>query len=70
MRSELFKYLKNQFSQEPQKIDRLIVSSFVHTNKIIVKRNSFIKDYIISNKSPNEIKVLIEFLAEFNKHAN
>lgn len=64
MRSEVLKYLKKQTSHLPRDIDRLIVSAFLTTNKIKVKNNNFIKEYIITANSPKkELKALSELVS-------
>lgn len=63
MRSEILKFLKKQTSHSPKDIDPLIVSAFITVNKINVKNNSFIKQYIINTNSPKkELKALLELI--------
>lgn len=69
MKGDILKYLKSQFSQAPRKIDRLIVSAFLNVNGIAVKKNRFIKEYIIDKyASDEELNTLGNFLSIFKIH--
>lgn len=61
MKVEVLKYLKNQFSQVPKEIDRLIISAFLSLNEITVRNNTLIKSYLIKkNSTKKEIQKLEE----------
>ncbi|MBW4970793.1 SAM-dependent methyltransferase [Croceibacter atlanticus] len=65
MRKEILKYL-NEYSYNTLKIDRLIVSSFLYSNKISVIYNELILKYKI-NEDEKEYQVLREFLSIHKK---
>jgi methylase of polypeptide subunit release factors len=69
MKKEYFKFLKNHFSQDPRAVDRLIVSSFVQENNLIVNNNILIKNYLITQKDHNEYKNLSIFASYFKEHS-
>lgn len=62
----IFKYLK-QNSTNPFDVDRLIISSFLKKNNIIVSQNIFIKSYIIPKVNKIEYKQLNDFISELDK---
>tara|TARA_R100000306_G_C4377669_1_gene142697 strand:+ start:456 stop:2288 length:1833 start_codon:yes stop_codon:yes gene_type:complete len=66
MHSELRQFLK-KYSCEPLKVDRLIVSSFLYSNKLTVERNELILKHKIYETDIEEFKVLNEFLAIHKK---
>ncbi len=68
MKREIFKYLKNNFSQKPIAVDRLIVSSFIQKNRLQIRRNKFLRDYLISERDVTEYHNLTVFLSYFEKH--
>lgn len=68
MKSEIFKYLKKQFSQDTKDIDTLIVSSFFYRNEIPRPSNDFLKQYFVEEDKPEEILKVNEFLTVFNKY--
>jgi methylase of polypeptide subunit release factors len=68
MKSEIFKYLKNNFSQEPKTVDRLIVSSFLYENDLKVQNNELLKEHLITENDSEEYEKLMFFLPYFEKH--
>lgn len=62
MRNQLFKYL-SQFSTQPNEVDRLIISAFIYKNKIAVKKNEFLKSFIIQEKETKEYSTLQKFIS-------
>ncbi len=50
MRVEILKFIQ-KYATDEQKSNSLIVSSFISCNNIVVKRNSFLKSFIIDDKS-------------------
>lgn len=68
MIQNVYKYLSN-YSTDPEKIDRLLVSSFLWTNNLEVRQNSFLKAYIIKADSI-EHGSLLEFIAEVKVHTD
>lgn len=57
----LFRYLKN-YSSQPLKVDRLIVSAFLKINKINVVENIFLLEYFISENEIEEWNSLNKFI--------
>jgi len=66
MKKEILKYLK-EYTYDTLMIDRLIVSSFLYSNKLSVERNELILYYKILETDIDEFKVLKEFLAIHKK---
>lgn len=66
MKNQIFKYLR-QYSTEPIEVDRLIISAFLTQNKIIVKQNNFLKQYIIQQIDINEYNSLSKFILILEK---
>ena len=62
MRNQVFKYL-SQCSTQPNEVDRLIISAFLHINKIIVKKNEFLKSFIIQDSETKEYLTLQKFIS-------
>jgi len=62
MNQQVFKYLKS-YSSLPIDIDRLIVSAFLEVNAIEVKKNNFIKSYLITDENTNEFENLRKFVS-------
>ncbi|WP_321346109.1 Eco57I restriction-modification methylase domain-containing protein [uncultured Draconibacterium sp.] len=60
MKKELFAYLKS-YSFDPTKIDRLIVSAFLISNKVEIRNNHLLKSLFI-RKYDSDYKHLKEFL--------
>jgi methylase of polypeptide subunit release factors len=61
MNQSILKYLKS-YSYKVWDINRLLVTSFLVSNKIINVKNKFIKSYIITEKDSEELMQLNEFL--------
>jgi adenine-specific DNA-methyltransferase len=61
----VFKYL-SQCSTHPNEVDRLIISAFLNINNISVKKNEFLKSYIISNDNSSEFSKLQKFITIIN----
>ncbi|WP_431133703.1 HsdM family class I SAM-dependent methyltransferase [Psychroserpens mesophilus] len=61
MNQNILKYLKT-YSYKVWDINRLLVSSFLISNKIYYVKNKLIKSYIISDSDVNEQRQLNEFL--------
>jgi adenine-specific DNA-methyltransferase len=72
MKKELFKYLKQNFSQSPTDIDRLFISAFLTVNKLTVEHNELVKQYTIQDlgdekqKLSEFIEVLMESVEDFS----
>lgn len=64
MNQSILKYLKN-YSYDTKDVNRLLVSSFLAINKIIIVKNTFINELIISDKE--ELVQLNEFIQLFDK---
>ncbi|MGV2295869.1 HsdM family class I SAM-dependent methyltransferase [Morganella morganii] len=62
MKNKLISLLKRNKITEPEKVDRLLISTFILMNKIKVKNNAFILKYIISSESIYENELLNELL--------
>lgn len=62
MKNKLILLLKRNKITEPEKVDRLLISTFILMNKIKVKNNAFILKYIISSESIYENELLNELL--------
>lgn len=52
MKNKLIAYLKKNGITEPRQVDRLLITSFVIANKIKVKKNRLVLDYLIT---PNDL---------------
>jgi len=65
MKKDILKYLK-EYTFDTFKIDRLIVSSFIYSNKISVSNNKLILKYIILEED-KEFQTLNNFLEIHNK---
>jgi methylase of polypeptide subunit release factors len=66
LKQQIFKYLKS-YSTLPKDVDRLIISAYLVINKIEVKKNIFIKSYIITTENINEFEKLEEFIQILNQ---
>ena len=64
MNRTFIKYLSNHFSTKPRVLDRLIISAFLSKNKVEVKKNNLLKQYIISDKNTKEFKNLKSLLRD------
>lgn len=63
MRSGIFKYLKSYHSAQPNKVDCLIVSAFLKKNNLLVKRNEFLKSFVITEAKKEEYSALQKFIS-------
>lgn len=61
MKREIIKYLSSHYSTHPIKVDRLIISAFLRLNTFEVKKNDFLKGFIIGEENGDEFTRLIEF---------
>ncbi len=66
MKQQIFKFLKS-YSTQPNDVDRLIISAYLSINNIEVKKNIFIKSYLISTENINEFEKLEEFIKILNQ---
>lgn len=66
MKQQVFKYL-SQYSTQPNEVDRLIISAFLYKNKIEVKKNEFLKSFIISEIQKEEYATLQKFISILEK---
>lgn len=64
MKRRIFDYLKN-YSSDPNKIDELIISSYLLLNNIEIRNNLFLKDLIIPEKNNLAFDSLREFSSFF-----
>ncbi len=62
MNQDALKYIRSRISARPICVDRLIVSSFVHINRVKVEKNKFIKSYLIPEGEGEEYLVLLKFI--------
>jgi methylase of polypeptide subunit release factors len=67
MKRSIFSYLKKNFSKRPKDVDRLLISAFVEINKIAIKNNLFIKEYLIDETETSKRAMLGKFLDEIKK---
>lgn len=65
MNQQIFKFLKN-YSTDVYEVNKLLVTSFTHTHNLTIENNSFVKKFIISNKTDEYAQVLT-FLSYFQK---
>lgn len=70
MRSRIQVYLKKYCSSSPREVDRLIVSAFLQKNKLTVRKNTFLKKYIVSPSQKKEFEKLQGFVSLINKETN
>ena len=68
MTPEIFKFLKNNFSQEPIDVDRLLVSSFLEKNDLKLCKNKLLKNYLIKRDDHEEYENLQTFISYFEKY--
>lgn len=61
MKQDIYKYLKN-YSTEPVKIDRLIISAFLYSNELKVQKNRLLKEYFVTDLKTEEYKKVKEFV--------
>lgn len=66
MKPQVFKYLR-QSSTQPNEVDRLIISAFLQKNKITVRKNEFLKSFIIRENQKKEYSTLQEFILLIEK---
>ncbi|MCT3733712.1 Eco57I restriction-modification methylase domain-containing protein [Elizabethkingia anophelis] len=59
--------MKKQFSQDPVKIDRLIVSAFFRRNKIPIPANEFLRQYYVEENKQEELFIVNEFLDIYDR---
>jgi len=62
MRNQVFKYL-SQCSTQPNDVDRLIISAFLQKNKVVVKKNEFLKSFTIQENERKEFDTLQKFIS-------
>lgn len=62
MKQQVFKYLSH-CSTQPNEVDRLIISAFLHKNNITVKKNNFLKAFLIQEKEKKEYFTLQNFIS-------
>lgn len=67
MRSNIFKYLKLFCSTQPNDVDRLIVSAFLKKNNLVVRKNEFLKSFVISESNIEEYSKLTKFISVLDK---
>lgn len=62
MKQQVFKYL-SEYSTQPNEVDRLIISAFIAKNNIKVKKNEFLKSFIIEGTKKEECSSLQKFIS-------
>lgn len=62
MKKEIFNYLRDHCLTDPDLVDRLIISSFLHFNKIKVQKNQLLIKYIIRIDDNQEYTSLSKLL--------
>ncbi len=63
---KVFNFLRN-YSTNPKDVDRLIISAFLTKNALTIKRNKFLKSYVIDAGNIQECTSLVQFLAIVNE---
>ena len=53
MKKTVFRFL-SEYSTLPFEVDRLIISAFLMANEITVKKNDFLKTFVIDEKNTKE----------------
>ena len=66
MKQQVFRYL-SQYSTTPMDVDRLIVSAFLHKNKIVVNKNEFLQSFLIRETQKEEYAILKQFISILEK---
>lgn len=61
MKKVILNFLTVHCSSNPNLVDKLLVSSFIDINRIIVTKNGFIKQLIISRSNRKDYKLLEDF---------
>ena len=61
MKTDLFKYLRSNFPQDTEMMDRLIISAYLEINDISVGKNEFLKAYIIQPSDSDFDDLDLEF---------
>lgn len=67
MTKSIFKYITKNSLHEPKSVDRLLVSAFIYYNKIEIKKNNFLKQYLIDESNTTEFHRLENFLTEIKR---
>jgi adenine-specific DNA-methyltransferase len=67
VKETIFKYLKLYCPPDPNHVDRLIISSFLIKNKLIVQKNEFLKSFIILESDVDEYTKLTKFISVLEK---
>lgn len=62
MRGQVFKYLSSHCSTNPVEIDRLIISAYFKTNNLTVRKNDFLKSFLIDETNSKEFIRLLDFV--------
>lgn len=62
MSYKIYKYIQTHFSQQPDYVDKLIVSAFFKKNNLVVNKNKFLKKYLIKDSDIDASKKLKEFI--------
>ncbi len=65
MKQQVFKYL-SQCSTQPIEVDRLIISAFLNINTTAVKKNEFLKSFVILESDIEEYAKLTNFISVLN----
>lgn len=68
MRTKIYKYIQEHFSEQPKNVDKLIVSAFFRKNNLTVNKNRFLKSYLIKESDIEATKKLKEFIALIEQH--
>ncbi len=67
MKRKVFKYLSSHCSTQPHEVDRLIISAFLMANEITVKKNDFLKTYVIDENNTKGFCNLLDFVSVIEK---
>lgn len=66
MKKQVFQYL-SQCSTQPNEVDRLIISAFLQKNKLVVRKNKFLKSFVISKSNIEEYNKFTKFISVLDK---
>jgi len=69
MNKQLLSFVKNEYSQDPNLVDRLFISAYLKQNNLKVKKNIFLKSYIITLADSEEYHGLNEFIQKLEEDA-